>query len=381
MTKTIFSALPEEINSQLQQQARAQWHNYGLLSRAEHWRWTPLDILRDIPRQTEAADYQFSMDNRIREDFGVDITADTRLLGLKDGVFAALNVAQLSDALLIDVPESAVIDELTALNIDMFTARLQFSRIHIRLGKNSRSAFWLDFNAAERAAQLPVVSIDAATGAQTDVALWFNGNRETAQLMQVLVTQAEASTVLINAVEAGGALSRLDVEAQLNGDKAHFAFGGVQCLQDTQVGDYHICVQHHGEHGTSHQVVRGALDGESFGIFDGMIYVAHGAQKTDAEQDCRYIVLSDQAKSHSVPRLEIYADDVKCAHGTTTGCLDDEALFYLQSRGISREDARKMLILSFLYESVIIEHDTLKEAVEQGITRLWLGEAEQSDAC
>lgn len=381
MTKTIFPVLPVEAKTKLQQQGLAQWQQYGLLSQAEHWRWTPLDMVRDIPRRTEAADYQFSMDDRVKECLGIDAAADNRLLALKDGVFAALNVAQLPDALLIEIPEAAVIDELTVLNIDMFAARLQFSRIHIRLGKDSRSAFWLDFNAGLRAAQLPVISIDAEAGAEADVALWFNGNRETAQLMQVLVTQAETSAVRLNAVEAGGSLSRLDVETQLNGENAHFAFGGLQCLKDTQVGDYHICVQHHAEHGTSHQVVRGALDGESFGIFDGMIYVAHGAQKTDAGQDCRYIVLSERAKSHSVPRLEIYADDVKCAHGTTTGCLDEEALFYLQTRGISLENARKMLILSFLYESVVIEQESMKQAVEQAITQLWLGGAEDLDAC
>ena len=135
-------------------------------------------------------------------------------------------------------------------------------------------------------------------------------------------------------------------------------------------------MRHLTENSESHQRVRGALDGSAQGIFDGMIYVAHGAQKTDARQDSRYILLSDSARSHSVPRLEIYADDVQCAHGSTTGKVDEEALFYLRSRGIGYEAARKMLILSFLHEAVVVEHQTLADAVHQTISDIWLGDDE-----
>ena len=139
-------------------------------------------------------------------------------------------------------------------------------------------------------------------------------------------------------------------------------------------------MRHLTENSESHQRVRGALDGSAQGIFDGMIYVAHGAQKTDARQDSRYILLSDSARSHSVPRLEIYADDVQCAHGSTTGKVDEEALFYLRSRGIGYEAARKMLILSFLHEAVVVEHEALSEAVHQTISDIWLGDGDEAAA-
>ena len=360
----------------LQQEAFTRWQAMGDLRRREHWRWTPLDALRDDARRNEGADYQFDLPDAIGEDFGTFTEADRTLLALDDAAFAALNLALLPDALQLAVPDGADLDAIAALNIDLLARRLQASRIHIRAGKNSRSAFWIDYRASRHGAQLPVITVDAADGAQVDIALWFHGEGGTAQVAQVAVQQATDSRVRVNALQAGGDLLRLDVHSELHGEGTHFAFGGVQLLTDKQVGDYHLNVRHLTENSESHQRVRGALDGSAQGIFDGMIYVAHGAQKTDARQDSRYILLSDSARSHSVPRLEIYADDVQCAHGSTTGKVDEEALFYLRSRGISLDGARKMLILSFLHEAVVVEHEALAEAVHQTISAVWLGDDE-----
>ena len=364
----------------LQQEAFTRWQAMGDLRRREHWRWTPLDALRDDARRSEGADYQFDLPDAIGEDFGSDEAADRRLLALEDAAFAALNVALLADALILTVPDGAELEQIAALNIDLAARRLQTSRIHIRAGKNSRSAFWIDYRASRSGAQLPVITVNAEDGAQIDIALWFHGDAGTAQVAQAAVQQAADSRVRINALQAGGDLLRLDVHSELRGEGTHFAFGGVQLLEGSQVGDYHLNVRHLTENSESHQRVRGALDGSAQGIFDGMIYVAHGAQKTDARQDSRYILLSDSARSHSVPRLEIYADDVQCAHGSTTGKVDEEALFYLRSRGIGYEAARKMLILSFLHEAVVVEHQTLADAVHQTISDIWLGDDNDSEA-
>ena len=364
----------------LQQEAFTRWQAMGDLRRREVWRWTPLDALRDDARRAEGADYPFDLPDAIGEDFGSDEAADRRLLALDDAAFAALNVALLADALILTVPDDADLEQIAALNIDLAARRLQASRIHIRAGKNSRSAFWVDYRASRHGAQLPVITVDAADGAQIDIALWFHGEGGTAQVAQVAVQQATDSRVRVNALQAGGDLLRLDVHSELHGEGTHFAFGGVQLLTDKQVGDYHLNVRHLTENSESHQRVRGALNDAALGIFDGMIYVAHGAQKTDARQDSRYILLADSARSHSVPRLEIYADDVQCAHGSTTGKVDEEALFYLRSRGIGYEAARKMLILSFLHEAVVVEHQTLADAVHQTISDIWLGDDNDSEA-
>ena len=364
----------------LQQEAFTRWQAMGDLLRRETWRWTPLDALRDGERRVEGADYQFDLPDAIGEDFGTFSDADRALLALDDAAFAALNVALLADALILTVPDDADLEQIAALNIDLAARRLQASRIHIRAGKNSRSAFWVDYRASRHGAQLPVITVNAEDGAQIDIALWFHGEGGTAQVAQVAVQQATDSRVRVNALQAGGDLLRLDVHSELHGEGTHFAFGGVQLLTDKQVGDYHLNVRHLTENSESHQRVRGALDDAALGIFDGMIYVAHGAQKTDARQDSRYILLADSARSHSVPRLEIYADDVQCAHGSTTGKVDEEALFYLRSRGIGYEAARKMLILSFLHEAVVVEHQTLADAVHQTISDIWLGDDNDSEA-
>ena len=364
----------------LQQEAFTRWQAMGDLRRREHWRWTPLDALRDDARRVENADYQFDLPDAIGEDFGSDDAADRRLLALEDAAFAALNVALQNEALLLTVPDDADLNDIAALNIDLLARRLQASRIHIRAGKNSRSAFWIDYRASRHGAQLPVITVDAEDGAQVDIALWFHGDSGTAQVAQVAVQQATDSRVRVNALQAGGDLLRLDIHSELHGEGTHFAFGGVQLLAGSQIGDYHLNVRHLTENSESHQRVRGALDDAALGIFDGMIYVAHGAQKTDARQDSRYILLADSARSHSVPRLEIYADDVQCAHGSTTGKVDEEALFYLRSRGISLDGARKMLILSFLHEAVVVEHEALAEAVHQTISAVWLGDDNDSEA-
>ena len=364
----------------LQQEAFTRWQAMGDLRRREHWRWTPLDALRDEARRVENADYQFDLPDAIGEDFGSDDAADRRLLTLDDAAFAALNVALQREVLLLTVPDDADLDAIAALNIDLLARRLQTSRIHIRAGKNSRSAFWMDYRVSRKGAQLPVITVDAADGAQVDIALWFHGEGGTAQVAQVAVQQATDSRVRVNALQAGGDLLRLDVHSELHGEGTHFAFGGVQLLTGKQVGDYHLNVRHLTENSESHQRVRGALNDAALGIFDGMIYVAHGAQKTDARQDSRYILLADSARSHSVPRLEIYADDVQCAHGSTTGKVDEEALFYLRSRGIGYEAARKMLILSFLHEAVVVEHEALAEAVHQTISAVWLGDGDEAAA-
>ena len=125
----------------LQQEAFTRWQAMGDLRRREHWRWTPLDALRDDARRIEGADYQFDLPDAIGEDFGADDSADRRLLTLDDAAFAALNVALQREALLLTVPEAAELNNIAALNIDLTARRLQTSRTHIRASKNSRSAF------------------------------------------------------------------------------------------------------------------------------------------------------------------------------------------------------------------------------------------------
>jgi len=119
-----------------------------------------------------------------------------------------------------------------------------------------------------------------------------------------------------------------------------------------QFVDNHMRVEHAKPHCTSHELFKGVLDGAARSIFNGLIHVRHGAQKTDAKQSNRNLLLSKDAVANSNPQLEIFADDVKCTHGSTVGQLDDDAIFYLRSRGIGAEAARSLLTYAFASDIV-----------------------------
>lgn len=354
--------------------ALAYVQRYPSLAQAESWRWTPLKALRSVERKIDLAFYQFDADEAVvvGEDAGADVLAQP------DAPFAALNVALNQDTLSLTIPADTAVAEMLAVNIDALGKKWQFAQLNIVVEKGAKASLWLDMAVERSAAQLPLISLHVADNAEFDAVLWFSGRdaSATAQLAYVSAVLGAECRCALNAVQSGGtALARLDVHAELRGEHSDFNFGGVQTLQGEQAADFHVNVRHLVENCTSHQAVRGVLNDTAQGIFDGMIYVAHGAQKTDAKQDSRYILLSKQAKSHSVPRLEIYADDVQCAHGSTVGFLDPDALFYLQSRGIDREAAQTMLITSFLHESVTVQGD-IADALHTAITQSWTGQDE-----
>ena len=370
MTQSLIALLPENGTDDI----RERLNGYGSLQVVEAWRWTALDALLKPARKDALADYQLDVAEDCEEGLLDDAAVRARWMALSDAPFAWLNFARLDEALTITIPAGSAPPEALALNIDAARRALQFSRIHVRVEKGAKAALWLDYRVSGEAAQLPVVTLDVADEAELEAVLWMGGEGGSAQLAHVLCELGEKSVARLNAVLHGSSLARLDVEALLAGQFADFHFGGLQTLEGEEIGDCHIVVRHLTENGTSHQIVRGALSDKSKGIFDGLIYVAHGAQLTDAQQDSRYMLMSDSATSHSVPRLEIYADDVKCAHGSTVGFLDPEALFYLRSRGVGEEAARKMLTLSFLHEAVVVTHDALHDPLHAAINSLWMRE-------
>lgn len=161
----------------------------------------------------------------------------------------------------------------------------------------------------------------------------------------------------------GGRLNRTEIVARLDGEGADCGLHGLSLVEDGELADYHVRVEHARPHGTSRQRFKSVLNGKSRAVFDGLIKVIEQAQKTDASQDSRNLLLSRQALANANPRLEILADDVKCAHGSTVGFLDPEALFYLRSRGIDQSRARAMLVFAFANEQ--LEHLTLPVLREQ----------------
>ncbi len=153
-----------------------------------------------------------------------------------------------------------------------------------------------------------------------------------------------------HSINHGGALVRNDIQAMLDGEGIHCTLNGLYLARGKQHVDHQMRVDHAKPNCHSYELFKGILEDRARAVFNGRIYVHQDAQKTDAKQSNRNLLLSKDALVHSNPQLEIFADDVRCTHGSTTGHLDDEAVFYLRSRGIGEEAARSLLTYSFAGE-------------------------------
>lgn len=161
-----------------------------------------------------------------------------------------------------------------------------------------------------------------------------------------------AVNLKLHSFALGGRLSRYTIRAGLQGEGIEAVLNGLYLVDGERLADHHMIVDHARPHCASHEYFNGILGGRSRGVFHGRILVRPGAQKTDAKQTNKNVLLSDDAVANTKPQLEIYADDVKCTHGATVGQLHPEQVFYLRARGIPVETARRMLIHAFAGEII-----------------------------
>ena len=151
-------------------------------------------------------------------------------------------------------------------------------------------------------------------------------------------------------LSVGGSMSRIEVISSINSSNINFNVKGLYLAKTNQHHDITTLMQHKHPESKSNQHIKGILQKKSSGVFQGKVIVSKDAQKTDAFQFNQNLLLSETAEVNAKPELEIYADDVKCSHGATTGELDEQMLFYLRSRGLNKEDAKKLLIEGFINE-------------------------------
>jgi Fe-S cluster assembly protein SufD len=156
-----------------------------------------------------------------------------------------------------------------------------------------------------------------------------------------------SSTSSSHAIALGGQVARHDTVAFLAGEGAECTLNGLYIADGTRLIDSHTEIDHAVPHGTSHELYKGILTGRARGVFNGRIRVRPDAQKTDARQTNKTLLLSDEAQVNTKPQLEILANDVRCTHGATVGQLSEEALFYLRARGIGLSDAKNLLVKAF----------------------------------
>ena len=196
--------------------------------------------------------------------------------------------------------------------------------------------------------------IELAPGETRRKCLILNGSGP--ELHRVRLTVGEGARAELFAVNAGGDYTRLEVQVRLaNG--AHFQFGGVTIGGGEATREFVTRTVHAGPEATSSQVVRAVHWGTATGNFLGRIDVARGAQKTDAAQDFKGLLLERGASANAKPELEIFADDVKCAHGAAIGQMDEMAGYYMAARGIPPETARKLLVRAFIADAFVALED------------------------
>ena len=197
--------------------------------------------------------------------------------------------------------------------------------------------------------------------------LKFQDESRSAFHMATLHARLGRSCNLIShSIATGARLSRNNIRTVLAGEGIECVLNGLYLTRGDQLADHHMVVEHAQPHCNSHEYYNGILDGRSKGVFHGRILVQPAAQKTDAKQTNRNLLLSEDATVDTKPQLEIYADDVKCTHGATVGQLNEEAIFYLRARGVGAETARRMLIHAFAGEIIErVRHASAREELDK----------------
>jgi len=274
--------------------------------------------------------------------------------GTQDRPFSALNTAFVSDGAFVHVPAKATIAEPIQL---LFLATggkpvVTHPRNLVVLEREARASIVETYASLSEGTYWTnsVTEVVVGEAARVD---YHRVQRESPRAYHVATTQTHQgrdSTVNLHTVAFGGALARHDIGAVMAGPGGTLVLNGLYLLAGEQHADHHTTIDHAADHCESHEYFNGVLDGKSRGVFTGRIIVRPGAQKTDSKQTNNNLLLSTDAHADSQPQLEIYADDVKCTHGSTVGPLDPRALFYLRSRGVGEREARRLLTYGFAAE-------------------------------
>ena len=294
-----------------------------------------------------------------------------RLFGERPQAFAALNAALGEDGAFIRIPAHTIVEEpihLVFISDPGATPLVSHPLSMVFAGAGSRATIVETHAGIAGGVYLSnaVTEIVLDEGAAVEHYKIQNEAESAFHLAFMDVRQGRASRFSALSVAVGAALARHEVKVALEAPEAQVALNGLYLPRGRQHLDNPTTIEHAAPHCTSRQLYKGVVDGHGRGVFDGRIVVQPGAMKTDARQTNKNLLLSASAQAYSRPRLEIFADDVKCAHGSTVGQLDDEALFYLRTRGIPQQAARDMLTYAFAAEMLeLIQVPPIRSRVQQ----------------
>jgi Fe-S cluster assembly protein SufD len=245
------------------------------------------------------------------------------------------------------------------------------SRLRIRIGAGATVSLFETYEAlADGYVAEADLDIDLGGGASLERIVLAGDAAAAVQVSRADVRLAPGARFAQTVLTSGAKRQRLETRVAHPGAHAAARLDGVYLLSGQRHADITTVVTHGGVDGTTNQLIKGVVSGQARGVFQGRIVVAEGADKTDARMGHHALILSDRAEVDAKPELEIFADDVACAHGNTVGALDEDAIFYAMQRGLTEADAKAMLTEAFVGEVVDrIEHDGARE-----IARAWVAE-------
>jgi len=297
-----------------------------------------------------------------------------RYADFQNHAFVALNTAFLNDGVFLEIPRGSIVQKpivLLFISAASGPPTVSHPRTLVIAGRESQATLiegyiGLDVAPPFRAADAElepaatsdayltnaVTEIVAGEGAVLEYAKFQQEGRAAFHVATVQVRQERSSNVSTYSFALGGALVREELGTLLAGEGAEAALHGLYMTTDRQHVDNHTTMDHAMPHCSSRELYKGILDGQSTGVFNGRVIVRKDAQKTDSKQGNKNLLLSEDAVINTKPQLEIFADDVKCTHGATIGQVDPEAIFYLRSRGMARDQARGLLTFAFANEVI-----------------------------
>jgi len=288
--------------------------------------------------------------------------------------FVALNAAMATDGLCIRIGDGVRLDRpLYILHLAGSGNRIVHTRHGITLGNGAKAVVIEHFSGSTDATGLGSTMAAIHLGQQATLT-HYRLQQEPAHRFHIGRTEVEQqrdSHYASYSIAIGAAFSRMDICVRLAAPGATCTLNGLYVAGSRQHVDHHTRIDHAAPDCTSRELYKGILDGRSRGVFNGKVVVHAGAQKTDARQSNGNLLLSSRAEVDAKPELEIYADDVKCAHGATIGQLDEQQVFYLRTRGLSEADARN--VLTFAFARDVLSHmrpESLRTYLEHTILEL-----------
>lgn len=303
----------------------------------------------------------------------------------KNGI-VALNTMFAQDGFVVYVPQGVVVERPIQLvnifrsDVDLMANR----RVLVIMEPRSEAKLLVCDHSIDTVRFLAnqVIEVFVGEGASFDYYDLEESSDTTTRFSSLFVRQEAESNVVINGITLTNGLTRNDYQVELLGERAETTLCGMSILDKEQHVDTYTHITHAVPRCKSNELFKNVLNDQAVGAFSGRILVREGADKTEAYQSNRNLCATREARMYSKPQLEIYADDVKCSHGMTTGQLDEEAIFYMRSRGISLDEAR--MLLSVAFTSDVIDHvrvEALRDRLHRLVEKRFRGELAKCAGC